>query len=260
MSSMTGFFIRPVFRPLSGLLLSLLFHATLILIFIGWMTSEIPKVGVLPPAISLQLGVYQLERSVEQEVNNAPKQMISAPEEVEPEVVEKTEKLPETPLVKQGTLTKVSEKKRKPKNKPKQESKPHEDVPIAQQESSVAAAPASGAASSSSANFSSNASAAISGLQDWHATIHQRLAKAKRYPRAALRFRSTGVSQVKVVLDGQGKLISVALFNSSGTKLLDKEAVETIKRAAPFPAPPTDILIDGRIEFIAPITFDTTMI
>lgn len=260
MNSIAGKFERPVFRPLSGLFLSLLFHGTLAVILIGWFTAVLPKTGVLLPAISLQLGVYQLEQRSEPEINPAPKQQISTREEVLPDPVEKTEKLPETPLVTQGTLTKVSEKKHPPKKKQPQAKRVIEEVPINTQESAVTSAPASGSSASSSANFSSNSSAAVSGHQSWHSDVHQRLAKAKRYPRAALRFRSTGISQVKVTVDRQGEVISASLINSSGTKILDKEALATINRATPFPAPPETLLIDGRIEFIAPIVFDTTSI
>ncbi|MGG4665098.1 energy transducer TonB [Providencia vermicola] len=260
MSSITGKLERPIFRPLGGLALSCLFHGTLAIIFIGWFTSSIPKTGVLPPAISLQLGVYQLEQQAEPEVNHAPKQQVATREETLPEVVEKAEKLPETALVDNGTLTKVTEKKRPPKKKIPQEKKVFEDAPVTTQESAVTSAPASGSESSSSANFSSNASVAVSGHQGWQSEVHQRIAKTKRYPRAALRFRSTGVSQVKVVLDSKGEVVTASLFNSSGTKILDKEAIATISRAAPFPVPPETLLVDGRVEFIAPIVFDTTSI
>ncbi|MBP6122172.1 MULTISPECIES: energy transducer TonB family protein [Providencia] len=260
MSSIAGKLERPVFRPLGGLFLSILFHGTLAVIFIGWFTSTIPKTGVLPPAISLQLGVYQLEQHAEPEVNHAPKQQRVTREESLPEVVEKIDKLPQTAIVDNGTLTKVSEKKQPLKKKLPQEKKIIEDAVVATQESAVTSVPASGSASNNSANFSSNASAAVSGQQGWHSEVHQRLSKAKRYPRAALRFRSTGVSQVKVVVDNKGVVVNASLVTSSGTKILDKEALATIARAAPFPVPPETLLIDGKVEFVAPITFDTTAI
>ncbi|WP_272672937.1 energy transducer TonB [Providencia sp. PROV131] len=260
MSSMTGQLERPIFRPLGGLVLSCLFHGTLAIIFIGWFTSSIPKTGVLPPAISLQLGVYQLEQQAEPEINHAPKQQMTTREESLPEVIEKVDKLPETAIVDNGTLTKVSEKKRPPKKKIPKEKKVIDEAPVTTQESTVTSAPASGSESSSSANFSSNASAAVSGHQGWQSEVHQRIAKTKRYPRAALRYRSTGVSHIKVVLDSRGEVIAASLLNSSGTKILDKEALATISRAAPFPTPPETLLVDGRVEFIAPIVFDTTSI
>lgn len=260
MSSIAGNLERPIFRPLGGLFLSLFFHGALAVIFIGWLTTTLPKTGVLPPAISLQLGVYQLEQHSEPEVNHAPKQQMVTREEVLPELVEKTEKLPETPLVDNGTLTKVSEQKRPPKKQQPQVKKVVEEAPLNTQESAVTSMPTAGSASNSRANFSSNASAAVSGHQGWHSEVHQRLAKAKRYPRAALRFRSMEVSQVKVTVDRQGEVISASLINSSGTKILDKEALATINRAAPFPVPPETLLIDGKVEFIAPIVFDTKSI
>ncbi|HEF8772882.1 energy transducer TonB [Providencia manganoxydans] len=260
MSSIAGKIERPVLRPLGGLFLSLLFHGTIAVMLIGWFTTNLPKTGVLPPAISLQLGVYQLEQHSEPEVNHAPKQQMATREEILPDVIEKTEKLPETPLVDNGSLTKVSEKKRPPKKKPAQIKKVVEEAPVNTQESAVTSVPAAGRESHNSANFSSHASAAISGHHGWQSEVHQRLAKAKRYPRAALRFRSTGVSQVKITVDSQGEVVSASLINSSGTKILDKEAIATINRAAPFPAPPETMLIDGRVELIAPIVFDTTSI
>lgn len=123
MNSSVGQLGSPIFRPVGGLFVSLVFHGILAMIFIGWFTSNLPKTGVLPPAISLQLGLYQLEQQNEPEVNNAPKQQMATREEVEPEVVEKIEKLPQTPLVDNGTLTRVTEKKRPPKKKPVQEKK-----------------------------------------------------------------------------------------------------------------------------------------
>lgn len=260
MSSITGKIERPIFRPLCGLFLSLLFHGTLAVIFIGWFTASLPKTGVLPPAISLQLGVYQLEQHSEPEVNHAPKQQMATREEILPEVVEKKEKLPETPLVDNGTLTKVNEKKCRPKKKQPQIKKVVEEAPVNTQESAVTSVPAAGSESNSRANFSSNTSAAVSGHQGWQSEVHQRLAKAKRYPRAALRFRSTGVSHVKITVDSKGEVMSASLINSSGTKILDKEAIATINRAAPFPAPPETMLTEGRVELIAPIVFDTTSI
>lgn len=260
MSSIAGQIVRPVFRPLGGLCLSLFFHGMLVAIFIGWFTMHQSKTGVLPPAISLQLGIYQLEQQSEPEINHAPKQQMATYEEILPDPVEKIEKLPNTPLVDNGTLTKVSERKTPPKKKPPQIKKVVEDAPLNTQESAVTSTPVSGSSSNSSANFSSSSSTAISGHQSWHSEIHQRLAKVKRYPRAALRYRSTGVSQVKVTVDSKGEVVAASLINSSGTQVLDKEAIATIQRAAPFPAPPETLLVEGRVEFIAPIVFDTTSI
>ncbi len=45
MSSIAGNLERPIFRPLGGLFLSLFFHGALAVIFIGWLTTTLPKTG-----------------------------------------------------------------------------------------------------------------------------------------------------------------------------------------------------------------------
>lgn len=256
MSSIVEMSQRSVFRPLGSLFLSVLFHGILVLIFIGYLTTPNPVTGVLPPAIPIQIGNYQLEQQTEAEINHAPKQQMTRQEETLPEPVKEIEKLPQTPLVENGNLAHVSEKKQPPKKKTKPVEKRVEEAPPSPQESAVTSVPASGTTSTNSATFTSNASVAVSGQQSWHSEVHQRLGKAKRYPREALRYRSTGVSHVKVVLNSHGEMLSATLQTSSGTKILDKEALATINRAAPFPAPPESLLVEGKVEFVAPISFD----
>jgi protein TonB len=245
-----------VFRPLGSVFLSILFHGTLVLIFIGYLTASNPVTGVLPPAIPIQIGHYQLEQQQEAEINHAPKQQMATREETLPHPVKEIENLPKTRLVENGNLAHVSEKKQPPKQRTEPAQKRVMEAPKNIQEEAITAVPASGNTANNSATFTSNASVAVSGQQSWYSEVHQRLGKAKRYPREALRYNSTGISQVKVVLDSHGELVSVSLETSSGTKILDKEALATINRAAPFPAPPETLLIDGKVEFIAPIAFD----
>lgn len=256
MSSLVEIPGNSVFRPLGSVFLSLLFHGSLVLIFIGYLTTSPPITGVLPPAIPIQIGHYQLEQQKEAEINHAPKQQMAVREETLPEPVKEIENLPKTRLVENGDLAHVSEKKRPPKKKTEPVQTRVKETPKNTQEEAITAVPASGTTAKNSATFTSNASVAVSGQQSWHSEVHQRLGKAKRYPREALRFNSTGISQVKVVLNNHGEVLSVSLQTSSGTKILDKEALATINRAAPFPVPPETLLVDGRVEFIAPIAFD----
>lgn len=256
MSSLVEMSERPVFRPLGSLFLSLIFHGSLVLIFIGYLTTSPPVTGVLPPAIPILIGHYQLEQQTEAEINHAPKQQMQTPEETLPEPIKEIEKLPKTPLVENGNLAHVSEKKRPPKKQTKPVQKVLAEAPKSAQEATVTSVPASGSTTNNSATFTSNASVAVSGEQSWYSEIHQRLGKAKRYPREALRYGSTGISQVKVVLNHQGEVVSITLATSSGTKILDKAAIATINRAAPFPAPPDTLLVDGKVAFTAPISFD----
>ena len=256
MSSILEMSERSLFRPLGSVFLSVLFHGLLVLTFIGYLTTSHPVTGVLPPAIPIEIGNYQLEQQTEAEVNSAPKQQMASREEILPEPVKKVETLLKTPVVEKGNLARVTENKQPPKKKIQPVQKVLEEAPKSAHESAVTSIPVSGSMKKNSATFASNASIAVSGQQSWYSEVHQRLGKAKRYPREALRFRSTGVSHVKVILNSRGAIVDMMLQTSSGTRILDKEALETINRAAPFPAPPDSLLLDGQVEFLAPIAFD----
>lgn len=118
MSSLVEMPGSSVFRPLGSVFLSLLFHGSLVLIFIGYLTTSAPVTGVLPPAIPIQIGHYQLEQQKEAEINHAPKQQMAAREEILPEPVKEIENLPKTRLVENGNLAHVSEKNSRRRRRP----------------------------------------------------------------------------------------------------------------------------------------------
>ena len=68
------------------------------------------------------------------------------------------------------------------------------------------------------------------------------LEKTKRYPtsREARERRSEGVVRVWLTLDRSGNLLDCGLLNSSGSNLLDNEAIRTAKRAV-YPAFPNSV-------------------
>lgn len=63
--------------------------------------------------------------------------------------------------------------------------------------------------------------------------VQRRIAR-QRLPRV----RSTGVAQVSFTVAPNGSLAALGLARSSGSAELDQEAVNLIRRAAPFPPPP----------------------
>ena len=63
-----------------------------------------------------------------------------------------------------------------------------------------------------------------------------------------------GTAAVSFKLDRSGKVISAQLDKSSGSDLLDKEALEVLNRASPFPQPPSDVP-DVSISLSLPIQF-----
>jgi periplasmic protein TonB len=61
--------------------------------------------------------------------------------------------------------------------------------------------------------------------------------KLKRYPRAALDNSWEGRTRVRVSFGADGRTSSIAVVRGSGHGILDREAVETVTRAAALPVP-----------------------
>jgi protein TonB len=78
------------------------------------------------------------------------------------------------------------------------------------------------------------------------------LARFQRYPADARGVE--GVVSVAFSIDRQGKVVSSRIVMSSGSPLLDAEALDLIKRADPLPPPPAEIS-DSQLSFLVPIRF-----
>jgi protein TonB len=63
-----------------------------------------------------------------------------------------------------------------------------------------------------------------------------------------------GVVTVEFNLDPSGQILSSRIVDSSGSTVLDEEAMALLKRAAPLPAPPTHVSPDG-LYLTLPIQF-----
>jgi periplasmic protein TonB len=79
-----------------------------------------------------------------------------------------------------------------------------------------------------------------------------RLAKAQRYPDQARGLQ--GVVSLAFTIDRHGGVVSSRIVKSSGSTILDAEALDLIKRAAPLPPPPADVA-DSDLSFVVPIRF-----
>ena len=62
--------------------------------------------------------------------------------------------------------------------------------------------------------------------------------KKLTYPTMARRMGWAGTVKVEFVVLEDGCVKDISVLGSSGFELLDKNAVETIKKASPFPKPP----------------------
>jgi TonB family protein len=71
--------------------------------------------------------------------------------------------------------------------------------------------------------------------------IRDRIEGAKRYPRLAMHRGIEGLAAVRFQLAKDGNLAHIELTESTGSSLLDKAALETVQRAAPFPYYPETI-------------------
>jgi protein TonB len=76
----------------------------------------------------------------------------------------------------------------------------------------------------------------------------------KRYPDAARSRGIAGEVQIVFSMDRSGRVVRSRIQHSSGSSLLDAEAVELFKRASPLPLPPP--AVQGEIlEYSLPIRF-----
>lgn len=89
---------------------------------------------------------------------------------------------------------------------------------------------------------------------DWQSRVLARLNAVKAYPSSARARRQQGVVLIRFTLDRTGAVLAVALAQTSGFALLDREALTLPRRASPLPQPPEDVK-GQRIELMVPVEF-----
>ncbi|KRQ90410.1 energy transducer TonB [Bradyrhizobium valentinum] len=104
-----------------------------------------------------------------------------------------------------------------------------------------------------------SAPSAISGPADSAAAKFQQallrhVAQYQRYPNAARALRLQGKVDTQFSMSRDGKLLGVWVRTSSGQTLLDKEAMETIRRAQPLPPIPPEL--PERLNIHVQLVFD----
>lgn len=80
------------------------------------------------------------------------------------------------------------------------------------------------------------------------------ISKHKKYPKIAAMRGWEGEVIVELQLDGSGKLKSKKIAQSSGHEVLDKQALEMVEKALPFPIPP-DALRNSSFTITVPVPF-----
>ncbi|UZW58450.1 energy transducer TonB [Lysobacter enzymogenes] len=99
----------------------------------------------------------------------------------------------------------------------------------------------------------------VSGRRDdavaqWQNLLLGHLEKFRRYPRQAQRLNQQGVAYVRFAVDRGGAVSQIRIGRSSGYPALDAGTLETVRLAAPVPAPPAQIQ-DDPVEVMVPVAF-----
>ncbi|MFG1294696.1 energy transducer TonB [Xanthobacter variabilis] len=269
-----GHFRASAFRWLAAGLVIVLAHTGFVYAALFWHREE--SAAAPPAAVMIELAPMPVSAPSQTqdvapgpEMMQAPQTTPDAPDEpeeepaptepVKQEVAEDAPELPPTPVASEVVLPAAhpepqpkpvemrKPEEKPPEEKPKKEAKPtrRRQAPVTSAAPRSEAAPSQRTAAPSPGISASNSQARAS----WAAMISAHLNRFKRYPRGAEGV--TGRPSVRFSLDGSGRVTSVSLVRSSGSSVLDDEAVATVRRASPFPAPP-----DGRgASFSVPVNF-----
>ncbi len=88
----------------------------------------------------------------------------------------------------------------------------------------------------------------------WQGKLLGHLQRHRRYPQQAQWHRQEGVVYVRFEVDRGGNVSGIRLGRSSGLPALDEEALATVKRASPVPAPADEVEGDP-VEVMVPVEF-----
>jgi protein TonB len=86
----------------------------------------------------------------------------------------------------------------------------------------------------------------------YYSSISAQIERNKRYPADGKNDR--GIAQVAFSIDRRGRVVSSRIVASSGSSALDREALQIIQRAQPFPPPPAGVA-GAEIPFTVPLRF-----
>jgi protein TonB len=250
---------------LSTLLLSIGLHG--VLLFPFWqlrtaevaiperpvrLTLEIPLTervqAVAPPCRQLnKIMLPQAKRVAKPLVKPVAKPAVKAPVPLPDKVVEKAVEIPEPhavnpapPVPKKSNVVPLETKS-----------------VIAQTGPPKMVLPAAGKVSSKEAEDSALPAKIVSISPGYLQKIFDRIQKGKRYPRLARDRGIEGAVLLEFVLAHDGKLVDSRVLRSSGFAILDQEALQTVRRATPFPKLPEWTAV-GRVTLKMPISFAIT--
>ena len=87
-------------------------------------------------------------------------------------------------------------------------------------------------------------------FKDYMLSVHKRVRRSKKYPRAAIRAGVEGRVELALVIDGSGKVLECRVHKSSGVSLLDRAAINSVNRVGSLPAPPSKLAWGRRTVYV----------
>jgi len=81
--------------------------------------------------------------------------------------------------------------------------------------------------------------------------VQEKIEALKQYPKRAQRRNDQGVVKLVFTIGINGEIVSVNIVKSSGSRILDRAAMDAVKKATPFAKPP-----NGSIIIQLPIKFE----
>ena len=198
----------------------------------GAVVIELAPMAAVAPVDSPDLAHGPVMDEIEQTTQAAKKVEQDVPKEI-PKVEPSPAPGPEVALPKPQP---------KQKEKPKEEEEVSEAVPEQQNEQQQpqvqAAPPRVEAQPSPNAAPSLGRSASLAQAQaTWQKLLLNHLNRHKRYPSEARNRREQGTVLVAFKINRAGNLVASHIVRSSGSSILDEEALTTLKRADPMPPP-----------------------
>jgi periplasmic protein TonB len=204
----------------------------------GAFLLELAPMMAAPPTEKLNLAIGP--RAEEAAAAVAPTEEVKEKSEIEMPKVEEAPLAPQPEVVveKQKPIEEVKEEEAKEDPRPEQKAIPLASV--ASQETSapppVEAPPAEKPVAPKQGISTKPSEATLS----WQKAVTLHLNKYKKYPPDARQHGEEGIASVTFSIDRSGKVMTSHLDNTSGSALLDQEAIEVLTRASPFPQPPSD--------------------
>ena len=205
-------------------------------LFARW--SEDSDLVANAPVIMVDLAPVAVSPNITNDVPPGPPQPDAEPEPEPKKPIEKIE-LPPDPKAEPVAVMPPP----KPIEKPKQKHASLASMPSrADQQANQAAAPMPGASSRNS-----------DAAPNWKTQLVAALERQKRYPSEAR--GDQGTAQLAFNVDRQGGVHNARVTRSSGSSVLDHEALALVQRAQPLPPPPPEVS-GAQIPIVVPIRYN----